>query len=315
MGARTLYRPYASISYWVDGPRDAATVLFLHGAALDHRAWDKQVSALVDRYRVVTVDLRNHGESTTSAPFRFDDAVDDVVALLDVLRSQRLALVGLSLGGNIAQEVVHRVPERVDALVVADATDNHARRGVVQRAVAIAAVRGLAFYPRWLFLRAAARVTAKDRAARRYVREATASMPQRDALRVLTSLLTGALHSDPGYQLPIPTLLVHGARDRIGDIAASSRRWARRQRHVELVVIPSASHLSNLDAPHAFNAALTTFFDRFLPSGTPSDRPTNTSTCSTGSARSRWRDRLRSIPRRLRAVSSPGPARRASRRS
>jgi len=315
MGVQTLDRPDASISYWVDGPRDAPTVLFLHGAALDHRAWDRQVSVLVDRYRVVTVDLRNHGESTASAPFRFDDAVDDVVALLDVLRSRRLALVGLSLGGNIAQEVVHRVPERVDALVVADATDNRARRGVVQRAVALAAVRGLALYPHWLFLRAAARVTAQDHAARRYVREATASMSQRDAVRVLMSLLTGALHPDPGYQLPVPTLLVHGDRDRIGDIAASSRRWARRQRDVELVVIPSASHLSNLDAPHAFNAALTAFLERFLPSDTPSDRPTTTSTRSTGRSRIRWRDRLRSITRRLRALSGPGAPPAASGRS
>ena len=104
-------------------------VVLLHGATLDHRAWDAQVRALSARYRVVVPDLRGHGESTLDGAFRFDDAVDDVAALLDqVADSAPVVLVGLSLGGNIAQEIVHRDPGRVDALVVADATCNTAPR-------------------------------------------------------------------------------------------------------------------------------------------------------------------------------------------
>jgi pimeloyl-ACP methyl ester carboxylesterase len=58
----------------------------------------------------VARDLRAHGESMTSDAFSFAAAVDDVVALFDELDLHRIGLVGLSLGGNIAQEIVFRDP-------------------------------------------------------------------------------------------------------------------------------------------------------------------------------------------------------------
>lgn len=275
-------------------------VLFLHGAALDHRAWDPQVRALRDRYRVVTVDLRHHGASTARAGFRFDDAVADVLELLEVLRPRRVAVVGLSLGGNIAQDVVRRAPDRVDALVVADATCNTAPRRGLQKLAAIAAVRYLAFYPRWLFLRAAAQITADESAARDYVRATIATMSQRDVVRVLTSLLSSALRPDADYQLPVPTLILHGDHDRVGDIAAGSEHWARNQHHAEHAAVPSASHLSNLDAPEAFNRRLTDFLDRQLPAQPQSIGERMGRRRRHRRGRMRWRDALRAVGRRVR---------------
>lgn len=299
MTARTLTRPDATISFWDHGSPDAPMVLFLHGAALDHRAWDPQVRALRDRFRVVTVDLRHHGASPADAHFRFDDAVADVLELLEVLRAERVAVVGLSLGGNIAQELVRRAPERVDALVVADATCNAAPRRVAEKVAAVAAIRYLAVYPRWLFLRGAELVTAEDPAARAYVRATTATMRQRDVVRVLTSLVSTALRPDPEYRLPVPTLILHGDRDRVGDIAAGSERWARGQLHAEHRVVPSASHLSNLDAPEAFNRYLGDFLDRHLP-GRREDTRTGTVLTWLRRVRTAWRDALGAARRRRR---------------
>ena len=59
-----LARPGATIRYWSGGPDNAATVVFLHGATLDHRAWHPQTDALRRRFRVVAPDLRGHGSST-----------------------------------------------------------------------------------------------------------------------------------------------------------------------------------------------------------------------------------------------------------
>src|SRR3954468_1544856 len=122
---RELVRPDATIAYWVNGPDRGPLVVLLHGATLDHHAWDAQVEALATRYRVVVPDLRGHGESTLQGAFRFDEAVDDVAAVLDeVDDGAPLVLGGLSLGGNIAQEIVHRAPDRVHALVVANSSCN-----------------------------------------------------------------------------------------------------------------------------------------------------------------------------------------------
>jgi pimeloyl-ACP methyl ester carboxylesterase len=143
---RELVRPDATVAYWVSGPEESPVVVLLHGATLDHHAWAPQVGKLAARYRVAVPDLRGHGESSLSDAFRFDDAVDDVAALLDeVDTGVGLVLGGLSLGGNIAQEIVHRDPDRVDALVVADSTCNTAARpegDADQRHVAAGGRRG-----------------------------------------------------------------------------------------------------------------------------------------------------------------------------
>ena len=138
-----LERPDARIQYWVQGVEGAPTVVFLHGATLDHHAWDQQVEVLREDYRIVTIDLRGHGLSTMEGRFDFEAAVGDVMALLHRLRAAPVALVGLSLGGNIAQEIVYRAPELVDALVVADSTCNTAPRHPFQAAWAIAALASL----------------------------------------------------------------------------------------------------------------------------------------------------------------------------
>jgi 3-oxoadipate enol-lactonase len=286
---RVPVRPDATVAYWVSGPDGAPVVVLLHGATLDHHAWDDQVEALATRYRVVVPDLRGHGESTLQDRFDFDAAVDDLVALLDeVDDGAPLALGGLSLGGNIAQEIVYRQPGRVDALVVADSTCNTAPRHSLAAPLTIAALSAMALGGRERFMRHAAAVTSARQDVRRYVLDVTENRTAGEVLQILVSLLDGALHPDPDYRLPVPTLLLVGAEDRIGDIIAGSREWAARDPLVEHVVVPGAGHASNQDNPAAFNTALLAFLDSVLPvtaGGTGSER--SRAACTTGVPRPR----------------------------
>ena len=88
-------------------------------------------------------------------------------------------------------------------------------------------------------------------------------------MEILASLLNDALHPEPDYRLPVPTLLLVGADDRVGDIATGSGEWAARDPMVEHVLIPGAGHASNQDNPPAFTAALQAFLDRVLPGARP----------------------------------------------
>jgi 3-oxoadipate enol-lactonase len=266
---RQLVRPGATIAYWVSGPGRAPVVVLLHGATLDHHAWDAQVDDLAARYRVVVPDLRGHGESTLEGSFRFDDAVDDVAALLDeVDTGSPVVLVGLSLGGNIAQEIVHRDAGRVDALVVADATCNTAARSPLAAPLTIAALTALTLGGREHFMQHAANVTSPRDDVRRYVLDVNEDRTSVEVVEILASLLNDGLHPDPGYRLPVPTLLLNGADDQVGDIVSGSRAWATRDPMVEHVVIPGAGHASNQDNPAAFTAALRAFLGRVLPART-----------------------------------------------
>ena len=260
-----LVRPDATIRYWTGGAAGGRTIVLLHGATLDHRAWAPQVDVLQHRFGLVVPDLRGHGESTGS--FDFETAVQDVFALLDVLSAGRVVLVGLSLGGNLAQEVVRRAPDRVSGIVVADATCNTGARHPLATSITVAALNAHAMLPGNHFAQYAAQMIALDPQVQRYALDANGSRPNRETVRILTSLLTGALRPEPDYRLPVPALLVHGQLDHLGDIALSTQAWAQREPLAEYAVIPAAGHASNLDNPPAFTAALLAFFDRVLPPG------------------------------------------------
>jgi pimeloyl-ACP methyl ester carboxylesterase len=263
---RELVRPGATIAYWVSGPDRAPVVVLLHGATLDHQAWNDQVDGLAERYRVVVPDLRGHGESTLTGAFRFDDAVDDVAALLDeVDTGAPVVLGGLSLGGNIAQEIVYRDPGRVDALVVADSTCNTADRHPLAAPLTIAALSAMLLGGRERFMQHAAAVTSPHDDVRQYILDANEDRAAFEVVQILASLLDDGLHPEPGYLLPVPTLLLVGADDQVGDIATGSGEWAARDPMIEHVVIPGAAHASNQDNPAAFTAALAVFLDRVLP--------------------------------------------------
>jgi 3-oxoadipate enol-lactonase len=261
-----LVRPDATIRYWTGGSDAGPALVFLHGATLDHSSWTAQVEALRSRYRIVVPDLRAHGESDAPAPFTFRAAVDDIVALLDELDLHDIGLVGLSLGGNIAQEIVHSDASRIAALVVADSTCNTSARHAWQAPMTVAALAGLGMLGRESFLQATADFTARSAEVQRYVREVNATRSTRESLQILTSMLDEALHPDPGYHLPVPTLLMHGDGDQLGDIVAGTRAWANSEPLAEYVTIPGARHLSNQDNPDAFNDALIGFLDRVLAS-------------------------------------------------
>jgi 3-oxoadipate enol-lactonase len=113
----------------------------------------------------------------------------------------------------------------------------------------------------------AARGTATDPRVQQYALEANGHRSNDEIVGILASLLTDALRPDSDYRLPVPTLLVHGELDRIGDIAHGTQAWARRDALAEYAVIPGAGHASNLDNPEAFTEVLETFLGRVLPSG------------------------------------------------
>jgi 3-oxoadipate enol-lactonase len=95
-------------------------VVFLHGATLDGRMWRDQVAALAADHRVVTVDRRGHGRS---APIGAEptDPARDLLGVFDHAGLRRVALVGLSLGGEDAVAFAGRYPERVESLLLVGA--------------------------------------------------------------------------------------------------------------------------------------------------------------------------------------------------
>jgi 3-oxoadipate enol-lactonase len=109
------------LHHQVFGNLDGPALVFLNSLGSDLRIWQQITPAFVDQFRIVLYDKRGHGLSDAPpAPYSMDDHVDDLLCLLDALRVENATLVGLSVGGMIAQRMAIREPRRVTALILCD---------------------------------------------------------------------------------------------------------------------------------------------------------------------------------------------------
>jgi pimeloyl-ACP methyl ester carboxylesterase len=246
-------RDGVQICYESAGPEGAnvPAILLSHGYGATSRMWDGQVAAFSGTYRVITWDMRGHGQSGDPAETeKYSQAlsVDDMAAVLDACGVERAVIGGLSLGGimSLAFHIAHR--ERVRALMLFDTgpgfRNPDARAAWNERALE----RAKALEEKGLLALgggAEARL-GKHRSARGLAGAARGMLAQFDS---------SLIESLPG--IAVPTLVLVGSEDAhflgAADYMAGKITGARK------VVIPGAGHAANLDQPAAFNAAVDAF--------------------------------------------------------
>jgi len=109
------------LHYEVSGAKELPALVFSNSLGTDFRIWDAVVETLGGRFRFVRYDKRGHGLSeATPPPYALTDHVADLTALLNHLAIEKTAVVGLSVGGLIAQGLAALHPERIAALVLSN---------------------------------------------------------------------------------------------------------------------------------------------------------------------------------------------------
>jgi len=240
-------------------------VVFLHAFPFNRAMWDPQIKSLSDRFRVITVDLRGHGES--DAPlwrYSMDQFADDVKGLLDHLAIQQAVLVGLSMGGYILFAFWRRYPERVKALVLADTRatpdneEGRAKRIAMAQALYKDGPSAVADLMMPILLSPAAQTGRPDLVQR--VRDIIMTTPYSGIFGDLM-----ALHDRPDSvpslkDITCPTLVIVGEQD-IGTPPSDARLIAEGIKGAQLAIIPGAGHLSNMEQPEVFNRAIRLFLE------------------------------------------------------
>ena len=130
------------------GPEDAPVVVLVHGwVYASVGTWHHVIGPLAEQFRVIAVDLRNHGKSDRiRGRFEIEDACDETAAVLDTLDVSRATVVGYSMGGMVAQALAVRHPRLVGRLVLAGtaAFPVPERRGLARAVFALG--RAIGFY-------------------------------------------------------------------------------------------------------------------------------------------------------------------------
>jgi 3-oxoadipate enol-lactonase/4-carboxymuconolactone decarboxylase len=248
-----------SCYYRLDGA-DERPVLFLsHSLGLDHGMWDEQVTDLSPHFRILRYDIRGHGASAvTRSDYTIEQLARDALALADRLGVRQFAFCGLSLGGMIGQWLAVHVPDRVTHLVLANTTVRVAdpqametrRRTVLDGGMpAVADMVMSRFFSPGVLARNPPRVAW----ARRTLR-ATDPIGYAGCCGAIRDLDHAALLS----QIEVPTLVISGDHDvgmpwqGHGSVLTAGIKGAR------AVQLPAA-HISNLERPRSFSAALVDF--------------------------------------------------------
>lgn len=252
----------AEIAYRLDGPEGGRVVLMSNSLMSDHTMWDITLPALADRYRVLRYDTRGHGRSeTTPGPYSIALLADDALALMDALEIRQAHVVGLSMGGMIAQQLGARFPERVLSLGLCDTASEMPPRSLWAERLAIAAGQGTAglvdsTIQRWF----TAPFIAREPAAIERVRRMILSTGTEGYI-ACASAVRDMAQTTMLLKVKAPTLVLVGRQDPACTVEQATviHRMIDRS---ELVVLEEAAHLSNIEQPQAFNAALRAFLGR-----------------------------------------------------
>ena len=241
-------------------------VVFVHGIGGNRSNWTDQIVHLRPRYCAVAWDARGYGDSDDpSTPLAFGDYADDLVQLLDHLGAARAHIVGLSMGGIIAQDLYARFGERVATLTLANTSSGIAHFAperiaalLASRLAPLEAGRTTAEMGAALLAELISPYTTAAQRDRLYGSLAALRVePYKQALRAIVT-------TDFRSQLPriaVPTLVVTSTHDQVVPPPVS-QAMAEAIPGAELVTIPRAGHLSNIDQADVFNQVVGGFLDR-----------------------------------------------------
>jgi pimeloyl-ACP methyl ester carboxylesterase len=255
------------------GPREVtlreagagAPVLLVHAFPLSGEMWGPQLASPPEGWRLIATDLRGLGRSSPgSGATSVDEHAADLVAVLDALGIERAVVVGLSMGGYVALALMRAAPDRVRALVLCDTradADTDEARANRQRLREQLQQGGPPAIADAMMPRLLGPTTMRERPD---VVARVRGLIEMNGPRGIDDAIVALMcrpDSTPGLaQVGVPTLLVVGEEDALTPAALHEQMRAQ-IRGARLVVIPRAGHLSNLEAPEAFSAALGGFLE------------------------------------------------------
>jgi 3-oxoadipate enol-lactonase len=238
------------------GDRSGEAVVLLHSLGTDGRIWREQADALAPEHHVVMPDARGHGASEWAEPLTVNAWVEDLERVLDATEVERALVIGLSMGGVQALAYALEHADRVRGLVLADTfaeLDAETAAAKVEQLAGTAERDGMAALADGYI----AETFTRPVACEALVRDAIAGM-RPDAYVASAGTCFGARLGDRLADVDAPTLVLWGDRD-AKTPRALSEQLAGGIQGAELVEVPDAGHLSNLESPRAFTEAVAAF--------------------------------------------------------
>ena len=236
-------------------------VVFVHGAAEDGRVWRSQIAALADEFTVVAWDEPGAGRSSdVPADFGLADYACCLAALIEALALGPVHVLGASWGGTVVLELYRHHPELVATLILVDtyagwkgSLPDHEVRARVE------GVRQILAAPVGEFDPDVPGLFAGDPPAEfSPLLEEMAADVRRESVLTVMRVMAEADTRDVLPRVAVPALLIWGELDSRSPLSVA-HHFQRAIHDAELVVLPGAGHMSHLEQPGPFTAAVREF--------------------------------------------------------
>jgi 3-oxoadipate enol-lactonase len=242
----------------IEGPEGAPWVVLSHSLATDLTMWDELAAALAARYRVLRYDMRGHGGTQPiSGDYTLAMLVGDVVGLMDALKIDRAHFCGLSIGGMIGQGLALDRAQRIKSASICDAPHTatppfsqawHDRIAQVRQGGIESIVESTVM--RWSSAGLAERRPDIIARLKAMIRRTSA-----DGYCGCAAAIAGLDYGPRLGQIRLPVQFITGAEDH-GAPPENAREMHRRVPGSRFVEIERAGHISNVEQPAQFNAAI-----------------------------------------------------------
>jgi len=239
------------------------TVLMLHGIGGGHLSFAPQVESLASSgYRAVAWDMPGYGHSAPIEPYTFKGLAESCITLIEGLRCEEVVLVGHSMGGMVAQEVVARRPGLVSRLVLCGTSASFGkpdgdwqREFIAQRTAPLDAGQTMAQLAEQLVPQMVGPGSLPEGV--RLAQHCMSQVNPSTYRRALEALVTFDRRANLG-NIHVPTLLIAGEHDRNAP-AAVMKKMSQAIIGSTFFEMRGIGHLQNLEAPEEFDAAILNF--------------------------------------------------------
>jgi 3-oxoadipate enol-lactonase len=242
-------------------------LLLIHGFPHDGTLWKHQLNALSDVAHVIAPDLRGFGGNTAELKkdLRIEDYANDLKRLLDEHGIEKVVVAGLSMGGYVALSFLEKYPDRARALILCNTraeADDEAGRKKRYEVAEKALNGGVPVIARELLPKMLSEKRRNERPEE--ARELEKMMLRQRPEAIAAASKAMAVRKDQREflrSIKIPVLIITGDQDPIMPLP-TSESMHRAIEQSEMTVLKDAAHLSNIDRPEEFNAAVRDFLKK-----------------------------------------------------
>ena len=245
----------------VEGPERVPVLMLSNSLGTTLQMWDAQVAPFTRHFRLVRYDRRGHGKSGyPKGPYTMERLGRDVLAVLDGLGLKTVNWCGLSMGGMVGQWLGANAPERIERMVITNTSSYFPDKTAWNERLKLVQEKGIAAFAapnmtRWFtkgFLERAPQTVAR-------IQEMFAATPLEGYL-ACGAAVRDMDHRELLPKISVPTLVIAGKHD--GATPPEANEYISKHIAGAKFALVDAAHLSNVEQPEAYTAAVLGFLGK-----------------------------------------------------